>query len=158
MLLQMGGMLEGLTAVLALIWPFPSVRALVGDEVAAPAISFATLVTLVGSLACVNPHVDLQGGKRPESVSAVATVKGLLFQVGSRVAPERRGVVEGLAAVAALIGLLPSMYPPVPREGRARGEGLVALLAFVHSSAIVQAHRLGHMGPTLESHRAAMTV
>lgn len=56
-------------------------------------------------------------GEVTESLSTLATLKGLFSGVDSPVLRKGRAVTEGLSALTALVGLLPSVDLEMLREG-----------------------------------------
>ena len=81
-------------------------------QVRARSEALDALVTTVGLLPGVSPHVDLQGGAFTEAVQAIVTTVRLLPGVSLHVALQVRARTEALT-LATPVGLLRGVTPPV---------------------------------------------
>ena len=89
------------------------------------------LVTLVGLLTGVSPHVVLQGRALSEALLAMATPVGHLAGVSPHVELQGACLSEALCASVALVGLLPGMCPHVDLQPGAKTKALHTLATLV---------------------------
>lgn len=160
MVLQVGGVLEGLVAHLAGERPLPSVNTLVPPQVAQLGEGLATFLTLKGLLTGMDAHVAPQPLRARESLVAdlawyllfgfavsalvlleVEHVDKRLATQGAEVLPfacmvahvplEHREVDEALAALGAVMRPLHRMVALMHSQLEGRGEGLLTVRARV---------------------------
>ena len=110
--LQFGAKTETLCALVTLVGLL-GVSLHVVRQGALMFIALRALVTLVGPLPIVSPHVDLQYPASTETPHALVTLEGFLLGVNPHVGLQFVAMSEALCALVTLVALLPIVSPHV---------------------------------------------
>lgn len=105
----------------------------------------ATLLALMGLLACVPQHVPLQVHTLVAAVVADGALKGFSARMHPLVPLEISQVAAGIVTQVALVGFLAGVYSMVPLEVVEVGGGVVTLWALVWLLSAVGLHVTGQV-------------
>lgn len=117
----------------------------------------STLLTLVGSLPGVRPHVGAQVGRVPERFPTMLTDAGPLPGVYSRVYLQVRGRIEGFSALLTFKRLHSAVLSQMALKVGPASEGFPALLTFIGFPPSVRSHVTLKVGPPSEGFPAEPT-
>ena len=126
--LQVGAPSEALYALVTSVGLLPGVNPHVDFQATAMTEAFHALVTPVGLLLGMNTHVDLQVIAPSEALHALVTPVGLLPGVNPHVDLQVVALTEALHALVTPVGLLPGVNPHVGLQVGAQSEALHALV------------------------------